>query len=87
MTEPAVSEDDPADAGMKRMCVASGEVTDERRLVSFLYVLLRDDLPSGRVEELVDRVCSSPGETLFTNGWLATYAKDIAARLLEEGPW
>jgi hypothetical protein len=58
----------------------SGEVDSDDPLVSFLYGLMRDHLPATTVESLV---VASPGytTTLYTNGWLALYAKDLAARL------
>jgi hypothetical protein len=55
----------------------SGSVASEDPLVSFLYVLMRDVAPPGVIEELV----GSRELTIFTNGWLANYAKDIAERL------
>lgn len=112
----------------------SGHVSDQRRVVSFLYLLLRDHLPAERIEtalhladtvsnvdalsqETRDRacwICNFPKsrvvafvsllepamqgrwhevqgrlplrddiETIFTNGWLALYAKDLAERLLK----
>jgi hypothetical protein len=60
----------------------SGEVTDWSPLVSFLYELMRDYVPPGVVEGILDdrgRI-----ETTFTNGWLANYAKDVAERLTKD---
>lgn len=57
----------------------SGEVCVNSRLVSFLYQLMRDHLPPGVVENLVWD-CENP-EALFTNGYLANYAIDVARRL------
>ena len=48
-------------------------------LVSFLYSLLRDYLPAGEVEKLVQE--TTKDTTVFTNGYLAEYAKDLAERL------
>jgi len=62
----------------------SGHIVSDDKLVSFLYILLRDHLPSADVEEIV-REHTSNNEMLFTNGWLAEYAKDIAGRLKREG--
>jgi uncharacterized membrane protein len=52
-------------------------------LVSFLYSLMRDHLPAGVVEELVQK-CSFKQTTRFTNGYLANYAMNIAKRLKNE---
>lgn len=62
----------------------SGEVNDSNRLVWFLYDLMRDHLPAGTVEKLVvdlEKVDADTAE--FSNGWLAQYAQDVAARLVK----
>lgn len=67
---------------VERMREASGEVRSEDPLVSFLYQLCRDHLPVGAVESIVDDVQNEGGdEVLYTNGWLAAYAQDVANRL------
>lgn len=75
-----------------RLCIQSGKARDARPLVAFLYDLLRDHVSPGTVEEMV-RVQFEPSATFregspdsytFTNGWLAKYAQDIAARLTKE---
>lgn len=74
------------DAINKRVRLASGEINDERRLVAFLYVLMRDHLTPGHVEEIMrshievgNRPLGEP--VMYTNGWLASYAQDLADRL------
>lgn len=58
----------------------SGEVDDDRKLVSFLYQLMRDHVPPGVVEEiLLD--CMHDGTVEYTNGWLARHAQNIADKL------
>jgi hypothetical protein len=57
----------------------SGCVNVHSRLVSFLYELMRDEVTPGRVEELVRN--SSDPDGIYTNGFLANYAIDIARRL------
>lgn len=57
----------------------SGSVTSSDPLVSFLYLLMRDHVTPGSIEELVRE--SKPEEAQYTNGWLASYAKDLADRL------
>jgi len=68
---------------MEEIRERSGEVNSEDPLVSFLYILMRDHLPTGVVEGIMkDHV---PDQVVkFTNGWLANYAKDIAERLKEK---
>jgi hypothetical protein len=58
----------------------SGQVNINSRLVSFLYDLMRDHLPPGKVEELVQNAEDVPDVT-YTNGWLAKYAEDLSNRL------
>ena len=72
-----------------RMRVASGEIDDDRRVVAFLYLLMRDHLTPGVVETIIDEVTTNRmarfsvegGHILFTNGWLARHAQDVADRL------
>lgn len=54
-------------------------------LTSFLYILMRDSTPTGKVESLVRMVEteSREGPVVYTNGWLAQYAKHLADRLRE----
>jgi hypothetical protein len=69
-----------------RMRAASGTVRDERPLVAFLYRLLRDRMSPSDVEGLLDaaQLIGPDNVAVFTNGWLALYAQDIAARLTDE---
>jgi hypothetical protein len=57
----------------------SGEVRSSNKLTSFLYDLMRDHLPTSTVEKLVRDAQYT--EVKFTNGWLASYANDLASRL------
>jgi hypothetical protein len=50
------------------------------KVVSFLYELIRDHLPAGVVEKIV-RNSMAEEETVYCNGYLAEYAKEIASRL------
>lgn len=64
----------------------SGTISIKGKLVDFLYTLLRDHLPASKVEELVrDTEYSfekSDGLNVYSNGWLALYAQDLATRIL-----
>lgn len=62
----------------------SGAVKINSRLVSFLYDLMRDHLPIGTVEHLVQE--ATEPDVLYTNGWLAKYAEDVANRLATQPP-
>ena len=69
-------------AGNERMRLVSGEVADRRKLVAFLYLLIRDHVLIGTIEELLDVVASAERkEWAYTNGWLARWAQDAADRL------
>lgn len=72
--------DDPSNLAMR---AASGRVNDNRRLVQFLYVLGRDKLPIGAIEGLLMQFegLDPHEECLYTNGWLAQWAKYTADRL------
>lgn len=60
----------------------SGAITYSDPLTSFFYQLIRDELPAGTVEKIVQGVVDEPVEgCLFTNGWLAQYANNLAERL------
>jgi hypothetical protein len=55
----------------------SGNFISTDPLVSFLYLLMRDHLPTGDVEELFQTSIETPN-SLYTNGWLAKYAENLA---------
>lgn len=61
----------------------SGNVEIDGRLVSFLYQIMRDHLPPGVIEKIVQE--SQEPIVQYTNGWLAKYAEDIANRLKDQG--
>lgn len=64
----------------------SGSVDSKDPLVDFMYHLLRDHLPAGEVEEILQKhvfpaMREGDTESQFCNGYLANYAKDITDRL------
>lgn len=61
--------------------IRSGSVRSPDRLTSFLYDLMRDHLTPGQVEKLLLDCPWDGEETIYTNGWLALYAQDVADRL------
>jgi len=65
-----------------RMRAASGRIDSRRKLVSFLYILARDHMTVGAIEGLwINHVEPDRGKSMFTNGWLAQWADDLADRL------
>lgn len=58
----------------------SGNVTSHSQLAIFLYILIRDYLPAGTIEKIL-REHKGIQTAEFSNGWLATYAEDVANRL------
>lgn len=66
----------------ERLRVESGEYRDNSRLVNFLYLLLRDYLPSADVETILRD--TSFEDTAYSNGYIALYAKNIAKELTEK---
>jgi len=65
----------------KQLREDSGAVVYTDALTSFLYELMRDHLPAGVVEQLVRTAVNEPEENVFTNGWLAKYANNLAEQL------
>jgi len=70
------------------MRASSGRVDDFRPVVTFLYELARDHIPTGVLENLIDHAVKAAepndegerGPTMFTNGWLARWAQYVANR-------
>lgn len=58
----------------------SGSVNSSDPLVSFLYRLMRDEIPVGRIELLITEAVNY-SNTTYTNGWLAQYAVNLAESL------
>lgn len=57
----------------------SGRFYTYNPLISFLYELMRDHVPTGVVENVLKHSMETPCS--MTNGWLGMYADDVAARL------
>lgn len=79
----ARAERDRQEAENNALRERSGVVQDDSPLVSFLYELMRDYITPGKLEEMV-RDCTQPQCIVFTNGFLAKYAQDLAKRLNEK---
>lgn len=64
--------------------VKCGEVNDGRKLVCFLYLLMRDEVTPGRIETILKDVRSAGPEPYyqFCNGYLAQHAQSVADALL-----
>lgn len=58
----------------------SGNVTDSRPIVQFLYLLMRGHVHPSAIEDILLQI-DYTGPTIFTNGWLAAYCKDVVNRL------
>lgn len=58
----------------------SGNIDSDDKLISFLYILMRDYLPVGSVEEILQNHVNDK-TSQFTNGWLAEYARYVAHNL------
>jgi len=78
------------DKNVERMRKASGRIDDSRLIVAFLYTLMRDLVPPGRIEHMMLEVSNAHDydkseftKNEYTNGWLAQYAQDVAQRLTE----
>jgi hypothetical protein len=70
---------------VKELRKRSGTIKSKDKLVSFLYELMRDYVPTGTVERCVlNSTGPNSDECTFTNGYLAKYAIDVAKRLSQE---
>ena len=58
----------------------SGNISTKNQLVSFLYLLMRDELSTGKVEKMVRQI-EEDVTVLYTNGWLAQYSIYLAESL------
>ncbi len=65
---------------LKKFRDRSGNVVINDKLTSFLYELMRDYLTPGQVESILLN-STNDVDVVYTNGWLAEYANDIAKRL------
>lgn len=66
---------------------ASGNVNSDDLLVCFLYLLARDKLPIGSIEDVLAETFASAGLTHhYTNGWLARWAFYNANKLKSMTP-
>lgn len=58
---------------------------EEHGIVAFLYILLRDDLPAGRVEQIIEehieKLHKNQRAIEFSNPHLADYARELYLRL------
>ena len=67
-----------------RLRTVSGEVTDSSPLVAFFYLLARDTACVGAIESILDQSLdiTAAQPALYTNGWLARWAQDVAGRFV-----
>lgn len=75
--------DDTHSSAMRRR---SGAINTKDLVVTFLYVLMRDQVTPGAVEHVMLQLAAESEtvkrkEMWLTNGWLAKHAMDIADRL------
>lgn len=65
----------------QKMFERTGCVRGRDRLEQFLYIAMRDgDISPGRIEDILQNHVSGR-VSLYSNGFLAKYAKDVVARL------
>lgn len=70
-----------------RMSKASGDVRSSDPLVALLYLVARDALTTGTLEAAAGEALRGRATTWeFTNGWLASWAIDLATRLRAPAP-
>lgn len=54
------------------------------RLTAFLYLVIRDELPAGKVIKIIQEIESIEGNIEFTNGFLEALAADCAKRIISD---
>lgn len=60
---------------------ASGAKESKDKLLAFFYLLLRDELPAGKVSRIFKESILEEKDFKFTNGFLVTYAEYMIERL------
>lgn len=69
------------------MTIASGTVSDKRRLVSFVYLLLRDNMPCGRMADIMQlRTTITAAKRVHLYQGLALDKLTGCAKSLTDGP-
>jgi hypothetical protein len=59
------------------------EVEPSPKLVAFLYLLLRDELPAGKIEKLIS-IARQEGDRYHMTMHLGEFAEELAKRLMAE---
>lgn len=68
----------------EQLRIDSGEVNSSDPLVAFLYLLIRDHIVSGDIESIMKEIENTTEDKyVFTNGFIASYAKNIKERLVD----
>jgi len=62
----------------------SGAVRSKDPLVCFLYLLMRDHVPAGVISKIANDSKTNTDGHIYTNGFIAEFAKYIAERLRNE---
>jgi hypothetical protein len=64
---------------------ASGEVDGDSNFQCFLYLLIRDHVPPGKVASTLRQVQEGKDtEWTYSNGWLAKYAEYVEDQLTND---
>lgn len=57
---------------------------NRKKLTALIYMLLRDGLPAGRMEWIVQQIETCNGPITYSNQFLAGYAEELSNRLFEK---
>lgn len=64
--------------------IGSGTVKDEQKLTAFVYLLLRDHIPSGKLNKIMDDIANiGERNAVYSDKNLEAMAQDFAKRLGE----
>lgn len=57
---------------------------NKNNLTALIYMLLRDGLPAGRMEWIVQQIETIKDPISYSNKFLAGYAEELSSRLIKE---
>lgn len=60
------------------------KTNNQNKIITLLYLLMRDDITCGRMEEIIMQLEKSKNSKFtLSNGYLGAYAKEIFKRLIK----
>jgi hypothetical protein len=86
MSDATEPQDEIRKAQIAAFRLRSGNFNSSDPLTCMFYLLLRDHMSAGDLENIVKEATKIlDGTRQFTNGWLGQYAQDMAIRIYQAG--